>query len=210
MIGAPHSVGVCGKFTAPAFKEHTPMSTQPLQACQAIQRNILEQVQADQMSNPTPCASWDVAGLINHVVGAQHFFAAGALGQPPAGGDQDFAAGDYLAAYDEGVQKCADAFGTEGVLEAELTLPFGNMSGQAFMGMAMTDTFQHAWDLAKATGQSTDLDAGMATQLHGAMQNMIQPGFRGEDGAAPFGAEQECADGSCAADQLAAFLGREV
>ncbi|MFT4865258.1 MAG: hypothetical protein ACI8RE_001446, partial [Ilumatobacter sp.] len=66
------------------------------------------------------------------------------------------------------------------------------------------------WDLAKATGQSTDLAPELAAQLLEASRQMIQPGFRGEDGAAPFGVEQEYPEGACNADQLAAFLGRTV
>jgi hypothetical protein len=66
----------------------------------------------------------------------------------------------------------------------------------------------HAWDLAKATGQSTDLDPELAAfSLDAAMQRM-GPGFRGE--GRPFGEEQPCPNGRCEADQLAAFLGRAV
>lgn len=185
------------------------MSTQPLQQCQAVARGVLEQVQASQMSDATPCASWDVAGLINHMVGGQHGFAAMANGEAP-GEAPDFAAGDFLAAFDEGAAQSLAVFAAEGAMEKTMTLPFGEMPGSAFMGLAMTDTFQHAWDLAKATGQNTDLAPEMAAGLLQASQGSIQEGFRGEDGKAPFGAEQQCADGACAADQLAAFLGREV
>ncbi len=50
------------------------MSTAPLQQAIAATRGVLAAVTADQMQNATPCDSWDVAGVINHVVGAQHFF----------------------------------------------------------------------------------------------------------------------------------------
>ena len=62
---------------------------------------MLASVTADQLQNATPCDSWDVAGVINHVVGAQHFFVAGMKGQPPAGGDTNWAEGDFVAAFDE-------------------------------------------------------------------------------------------------------------
>ena len=185
------------------------MSTQPLQQAQAISRTVLEQISADQMTNPTPCASWDVAGLVNHVVGGQHFFAAAMEGEKPDGDAPDFASGDYMAAFDEGATRCAQAFGADGALGKNVTLPFGEMPGQAFMGLAMTDTFQHAWDLAKATGQSTDLAPEMAKQLLAASQAAIQDSFRGDEGA-PFGPQQTAPEGASAADQLAAFLGRSL
>jgi uncharacterized protein (TIGR03086 family) len=185
------------------------MSTQPLQQAQAISRGVLEHISSDQMSNATPCASWDVAGLVNHIVGGQHFFASAMEGQAPSGDAPDFASGDYLSAFDEGSTRCLAAFAADGALGQTVSLPFGDMPGQAFMGLAMTDTFQHAWDLAKSTGQSTDLGPEMAEQLLQASQAAIQDSFRGDEGA-PFGAQQSAPEGAPAADQLAAFLGRSV
>ena len=79
------------------------------------------------------------------------------------------------------------------------------------MGIAMTDVFTHGWDIAKATGQSTDLAPELASGILAQSQAAISPEWRGPEGSpAPFGAEAQCADGSCAADQLAAFLGRTV
>lgn len=184
------------------------MSTQPLQQAIASTRSVLTNVSADQMGNDTPCASWDVAGLINHIVGGMHFFAAGIKGEPPAEAP-DFASGDFIASFDAASTEIVGLFGAEGALEKMYTLPFGEMPGSAFMGLAMTDTFQHGWDLAKATGQSTDLNSDLADALLDASRQSIQENFRGPEGA-PFGSEQQCPDGASTADQLAAFLGRAV
>lgn len=184
------------------------MSTQPLQQAISVSRGVLANVDASQLSSSTPCASWDVAALINHMVGAQGFFAAGVTGsQPPA--EADHASGDYLAAFDQASQTCLDGFGAEGALEKMYELPFGKMPGSAFMGLAVTDTFQHAWDLAKATGQDTDLAPELAQALLAQSKMAVSDAFRGPEGA-PFGAEQQAPEGASAADQLAAFLGREV
>jgi len=166
-------------------------------------------IEPTQLENSTPCESWNVAELINHMVGGQRFFAAGLKGEAPAEA-QNWAEGDYLAAFDEATAECVECFQQEGVMEQNFTLPFGEMPGSAFMGLAMTDTFQHGWDLAKATGQSTDLAPELAGAILQQSRRNIQESFRGADGQAPFGAEQQCADGSCNADQLAAFLGREA
>ncbi len=185
------------------------MSTQPLQTALNVCRETLAAVTPDQMQAATPCASWDVAGLINHIVGAQDFFVAGVNSQPPSGEEVDFAAGDYLAAFDAASAKTIEAFSGEGVLQQMCELPFGTMPGAAVMGLAMTDTFQHAWDLAKATGQSTDLAPELATAILAQSQQSIQDAFRGPEGA-PFGAQVEAAADAPAADQLAAFLGRQI
>lgn len=184
------------------------MSTQPFEQAVAVGREVLANVSADQMDAPTPCASWNVAELVNHIVGAQHFFVAGMKGQPPADAG-DAAGGDYMAAYDAASAEAVACFQEEGALQRTVALPFGEMPGAAVMGMAMTDTFQHAWDLAKATGQDTDLAPELASALLAASQQSIQDAFRGPEGA-PFGAKADAPDGASNADQLAAFLGREV
>ena len=84
------------------------------------------------------------------------------------------------------------------------------MPASAFMGLATTDTFTHGWDLAKATGQSTDIDPQLAEQLLAGSKMAIQEAFRGPDGKAPFGAEQQAPAGATKADELAAFLGRTM
>jgi len=184
------------------------MSTQPLEQAIAVTRGVLANVTPAQLGDPTPCESWDVAALINHIVGAHHFFLAGLSGKPPAA-SADYAAGDFVAAYDEVSAGVLAAFGADGVMERMITMPFGEMPGAAVLGLAMTDTFQHGWDLAKATGQSTDLAPELAAALLDRAKAMISPAFRGPEGA-PFGAEQVAPDGASAADQLAAFLGRSV
>lgn len=185
------------------------MSTRPYEQAVAATRAVLENVSADQMDDSTPCAAWKVSELINHIVGAQHFFLAGLTQQPPTGADADFASGDYLAAYDEATAAVTAAFSEDGVLEKMITLPFGEMPGAAVMGLACNDTFQHGWDLAKATGQSTDLAPELAAGLLEQARTSISDAFRGPEGA-PFGPEQQSPEGAGPADQLAAFLGRSV
>lgn len=184
------------------------MTTQPYEKAISVARDALSAVSADQLSGATPCASWDVAALINHMVGAQHFFLARMTGQPPSG-EQDFASGDYVAAFDEASTRSLAAFQEEGALQRTVSLPFGDMPGAGVLGLAATDTFQHSWDLAKATGQDTDLAPELAEGLLAQAKEMIQPAFRGPDGA-PFGPEKLCDDSASNADQLAAFLGRDV
>jgi hypothetical protein len=79
------------------------------------------------------------------------------------------------------------------------------------MAIATNDVFTHAWDLAKATGQSTDLDPQFAAQLTEGARLFVTDEIRGPDGSgAPFGPEQPAPAGASAADIHAAFLGRSV
>ena len=153
------------------------MSTQALEQAITAAKGVLAGVKPDQLSGPTPCASWDVAGLINHLVGGQYFFATMVKGETmPEGDAPNFSTGDFVA---------------------------------AFAGIAATDTFTHTWDLAKATGQSTDLSPELAAGLLEGAKAFIPESFRGPE-PAPFGPIQTAPAGACNADQLAAFLGRTV
>jgi uncharacterized protein (TIGR03086 family) len=185
------------------------MAAEPLEQAIAVTRGVLVNVSKEQLDDATPCAQWKVRDLINHIVGGQYFFAAGASGAAPSGEETDFASGDFVAAFDEGARASLAAFRADGVMDRMLTLPFGQMPGSAFLGLASTDTFTHGWDLARATGQDTDLAPELAGQLLAGARQAIAPAFRSEDGAV-FGPEQTAPAGACNADHLAAFLGRKV
>ena len=185
------------------------MSTKPLEQAIASTRAVLAGVASEQMTADKPCAAWKVSDLINHVVGAQHFFTAGVTGASPAGSDTDFSAGDYMAAFDDASGSCIDAFRADGIMDKMVAMPFGEMPGSAVMGLAMTDTFTHGWDLAKATGQDTNLAPELAAGLLEQARMSIQPAFRSPEGSV-FGPEKEAPAGASNADQLAAFLGRTV
>jgi uncharacterized protein (TIGR03086 family) len=185
------------------------MATEALEQAIAATRSVLTGVQKTQLDDATPCAAWNVSGLINHIVGGQHFFTAMVHGEAPAGGDTDFAATVFVSAFDAASKECIAAFNEPGVMEKTLTLPFGQMPGAAFVGIAATDTFTHGWDLARATGQPTDLAPDLAGQLLAGAKMFISPEIRSPEGN-PFALEQPAPAGAGKADQLAAFLGRAV
>lgn len=186
------------------------MSTKPLETAISTTRGVLAGVSPEQLALRTPCASWTVADLINHVVGGHYLFAKLMRGEEVGREQVDYAAGDFVAAFDEGSAEGLTAFGAEGALDRTLHLPFGDMPGSAFMGLAATDTLTHGWDLAKATGQPTDLSPDLAAQLLTGAQNFLSDHMRGEDGTAAFGPEQPAPPDASNADRLAAFLGRTV
>src|SRR5205814_272264 len=77
-----------------------------------------------------------------------------------------------------------------GAQEKIVKLPFGDFPGSIYMGLATSDTFTHGWDLAKATGQSTDLDPELAGQLLDAAALLVPDQFRGDE-PMPFGPKME-------------------
>jgi len=182
---------------------------EPLRVAFAAARDSLAAVGPDRLADPTPCASWDVRALVNHMVGAPRA-AARLLGQGDLPDALDFAAGDCLAAHDETAALVIGAFATPGVLEQTVDFPFGERPAGFLMLFVATDQLAHAWDLARVTDRSTDIAPGVAGELLEEARRVVTPDMRGEDVQAAFG--PECAAGSDAteADRLAAFLGRTL
>jgi uncharacterized protein (TIGR03086 family) len=175
-------------------------------------RPVLVAVRPEQLDDPTPCASWKVRDLINHMVQAPDFAATVARTHDFSNhrfDPSDYASGDYLAAYDAATGRALEAFRSEGALEGSTKMPFGELPAPAFATIATGDAFVHGWDLAKATGQAADaLDPALADELLVEVVPLLPDDFRGADGAAAFGPRVEVADDAPAADKLAGFLGR--
>jgi uncharacterized protein (TIGR03086 family) len=95
-------------------------------------------------------------------------------------------------------------------MEQMVELPVGTLPASVFVGIASTDQFTHAWDLARATDQGTDLAPDFARQLLDNARAVLPDEVRGPEGAALFGVQQQAANDASNADRLAAFLGRRV
>lgn len=187
------------------------MGTGSLEKAFEATRTVLANVTPDQYGGPTPCASWTVRDLVNHIVEGANWFPlcvdAGAAPDPDPTHGVDYAAGDPLASFDEGSAAALAAFGAEGAQERSIKLPFGELPGAMFMGIATNDMVVHGWDLAQATGQPYEVDPELADDLLGHMRNFADA-LRGPDGEGAFGPEVTAADSAEPLDRLVAYLGR--
>ena len=191
------------------------MATENLERAYRTAREVLANVKPDQYDNTTPCEAWDVRRLLSHIIGGSQWFAdsvnEGTAPDFEAAEASDYTQGDPLAAFDDASQAAVAAFAAPGAQEKIVKLPFGDMPASIFMGIAANDIFTHSWDLARATGQSTDLDPEFAAQLNEGARMVIGDDLRGPEGSgAFFGPEQQAPDGASAADAHAAFMGRKV
>jgi uncharacterized protein (TIGR03086 family) len=187
----------------------------------ASTRAVLAEVDASQLTAPTPCAAWDVRGVISHFLGTARWAAgavSGADDPPPAAddppaGDDPVTGGDpaaLAASYDQAIREALAAFAVPGALARPVLLPFGTLTGAELMVLVARDQFAHGWDLARAIGCPADLDGGLASELLELAQAEGLDAFRGPEGAGLFGPATEAPAGSGPADRLAAFLGRDL
>lgn len=188
------------------------MDAADLQRAVTSSRSILASVRPEQLDGPTPCQSWQVRDLINHMVDAATFAAVvmeTGDWRNGTGESVDHAAGDYLAAYDAATARAISSFQAEGALSKLVKLPFADLLGVVYASIATGDAFAHGWDLAKATGRPADLDPELAAELLSAVRPLLPEQMRGPDGQAPFGPEVAVPENAPAADRLAGFLGRQ-
>ena len=189
------------------------MTTADLERAVSSVASVMAKVTPDQLDAATPCATWKVRDIINHVVGGTYFFTivAETCAPPQSEVDlPDFAAGDFNAAYAEGSAAMIAAFGAPDLMDKTVDFGFMKLPGSAAANIAMPDSFAHAWDLARAIGEPTDIDPDLATKLLANAKVAIPDSFRGEDGKAAFGPIVNVSESAPAADQLAGFLGRQV
>jgi uncharacterized protein (TIGR03086 family) len=186
------------------------VSVETLQRAFASTGAVLNLVSPEHLDQPTPCASWQVRELVNHIAGGPSFFAEVAeTGAFPSGRDPvDHAAGDFTGTFQRDTILAVQAFSRPGAGDQIVALPFATMPVSAYLWIAASDTFTHGWDLARALGQPTDLDPELARLLLSRAESMLPDALRGEEGQAPFGPPTAPGPGATDADRLAAFFGR--
>jgi uncharacterized protein (TIGR03086 family) len=163
---------------------------------------VLANVDPSQLENRSPCTEWDARQVIQHVIGGNQWV------QNLAGLDPTALPDELVDAHAVSAAAAHAVFAAPDGLTRTFELPIGPLPGAAFVGVRSGDVLTHAWDLAKATGQTTDLDPEVAALTLDAARARVLPGLRGPGRA--FGVEQPPPARGSAADELAAFLGRDV
>ncbi len=172
------------------------------QRAQAVFAAALSRVVPEQIDAPTPCAEWSVRDLVDHVVaGNERIAGTGASAQP-----RDLTG--LVEAHAASAAAAQAAFASPGGLERQYPFRTGPIPGSVAVEMRARDVLVHAWDLARATGQRTDLDPELSGWALESSRQFLTDALRGP--GRPFAPEQPCDPGRPAADRLAAFLGRRV
>lgn len=146
---------------------------------------------------PTPCPDFDVADMVNHLVGWASSFAARLTGGPVTGDPNEYRAGVSPATeFHQATQSILAAY-REG----------GEQSQKLPIGFLLMEFLVHGWDLAAATGSSVTFKPAAADLALATGRQMLQPEYRGP--GKTFGDEVAVSDSAGAVDRLVAFLGRD-
>lgn len=161
---------------------------------------VIAKVRPTQAHLPTPCTDWDVDQLINHVVAEVTRFAESTA----TGHRGDVPGADWSGEFRRAAAALLAAWRSPGALTRTTRLPGGEVPATWALGQQVTELAVHAWDIAAATGQPTDLDPAVgAAALEWGHANLLES-VRGEH----VGPEVVIADDAPLYDRLAAFGGR--
>ncbi|RCG28603.1 TIGR03086 family protein [Sphaerisporangium album] len=172
--------------------------------------DLVARIRPEQASLPTPCRSWDVRALVNHLVDEVRQFAA-----VTAGGERDHLGVDVIGddwegAYRRAAAELLAAWHLPGARDRPHRLPFGEIAAEWAVGQHTTELVIHAWDIAKATGRSTDLDPDLGQAALDWGRAHIRPEYRGDEpSGGHIAPEVEVPGDAPLYDRVAAFGGRD-
>jgi len=180
--------------------EQIPTMAEHLGASVQVTRQVMARVTPQQAHDPTPCPEYDVARLLDHMVGWATTFADRVEGVVPAADpDSSLAGPDAAESYAAQADRMVDGYHASDRAPRE---------GAVSVGVVLVETIVHGWDLATATGQGRPpypVDAVEAALASG--QAMLRPEYRGPDQA--FGAEVPVSLSAPVLDRLVGFMGRD-
>jgi uncharacterized protein (TIGR03086 family) len=180
------------------------------QRAMAQTESVVAAVRPDQLTLPTPCAEYDARALLSHMVGGLNRIAVVGEGGDglavPARADGVPDDG-WLAAYQPARARVTAAWADDDKLDALVEVPWGKVPGRIAVSGYVLEILTHGWDLARATGQPTELDPDLASWVLAAAQRILPPEPRG--GEVPFGPVVPVPTDAPPYARLAAWLGRQ-
>jgi uncharacterized protein (TIGR03086 family) len=175
--------------------------------------DIVDRIDADQLGAPTPCANFDVQGVLDHMIGLGSTFVPAFLGEPATEGPR----GDVAPSTPPGQVPSAEfaavmtsllaAVDSPGAMDRMIDAPVGTVPGSVFARFVAFDGLIHGWDLATSTGQAYTLPDELVAAVSAFAREAVGPAMRdGDTFADPITAPA----GAGPLAELVAFSGRVV
>lgn len=177
---------------------------QQIDAILPLVRDLVAGLDDEQLDAPTPCETFAVRDVLDHMIGGAAMFAAAFRGDAP-GTPQ--AGVDPRAAFPAAMDDLQQAIHSPGAMERIIDSPFGQMPGDTFARLVAMDGIVHGWDIATAIGAPYDPPAEVVGHVDGFTRQALTDALR--DGDTFAAAVEPPADASPIV-RLAAFTGRKV
>jgi uncharacterized protein (TIGR03086 family) len=169
---------------------------------------VVDATTADQYGLPTPCEDFDVKTLLNHTVASVRGLADAAAGTTwdMSMYGRDLLGDDPAGSFATAASALREATTGEDVLDRAWAMPSGESPGAQAIAIGILEVTQHAWDLARATGQDVAFDRELSEHALELAQQNLPPDDQRPPAA--FGPSVPVDDAAPAHDRLAAFMGR--
>ena len=197
-VAAGGDAGLSPMTAKPSVLDELTVGDATLAVCQQV---LLGVTQAD-LDRPTPCTDYDVAGLVDHLVGSLAALAA------MAGVEIEITPGNAAsveARVADAGQQTMEAWHRHG-LDGMVKHGDDEMPAAFAASILSVELLVHAWDFAAATGQRVTVSDEVVSYVHERAERLIPPGRANGS----FAAAVEAAPGVAALDRLIAFSGRSA
>lgn len=170
--------------------------------------DLIEGVDACQLSLPTPCDDYDVETLIDHIVGWLLLFEASCHGRIHDGDVASHRCGaDPSAEFRAAAAGLVAGWEKYGFDREVAVTGTSKLPAETVFNMTVMEYLTHGWDLAVATAQPIPFTGQEAVETLTRAEATLPPEYRGEN--MPFGEIVPASQDASAVDRLVAFLGRE-
>ena len=166
-------------------------------------------IAAEQLDGPTPCASFSVSGVLEHMTGLASAYAPAFRGDAPPTDGMPSAVGDgdLPLRFQLAMDALLDAVESPGALQRTIDTPFGPMPGSTFARLVAFDGLIHGWDLATSTQQEWDPPEDVVAEVDTFARQAIAPEMRNGD---TFAQATEPPSNATPLLRLVAFSGRTI
>lgn len=175
-----------------------------LDAIVPMLNDLVRELDDSRLGASTPCASFDVRQVLEHMIGGATMFAGAFRGlEPGAAPSTD----DVVEAFQQAMAELQASMRAPGAMERTIAAPFGEVPGETFARFVALDGLVHGWDIATAIGQSYDPPAEVVREADAFARQAIGEDMRDGD---TFAAATQAPAGATPIVHLAAFTGRSV
>ncbi len=170
-------------------------------------KGVADRIREDQLGAVTPCAAFDVAGVLGHMTGLASGFAPMFRGDEPVQLSSPLADTSATDQFNHAMDELLVAVTSPGALERTIQTPGGPMPGAVFARLIAFDGLVHGWDLANATQQDWQPPEQLVSEVDTFAREAITAEMR--NGGA-FGPEQQPPANANTMLRLVAFTGRHL
>jgi uncharacterized protein (TIGR03086 family) len=176
--------------------------------------DLISGISDEQLGRPTPCPEYTLGDLVEHVGGLSLAFAAaatkqfgGASAQGPSG-DASRLGDDWRARIPRDLAALAEAWRDPAAWSGMTQAGGVELPGEVAGLVALDELVIHGWDVASASGQAYDPDAGTLEAVHSFVSQFSGPGQE-EARAGLFGPEVAVPEDAPPLDRVIGMTGRD-